>query len=262
MAMRSGGGRWSSQRPSMKPASRSRCPRPSRHFRPLCPLVPFRGRDRRVYRAGSCPRNGTCRSLRSGTGCGARGACPREQARSHTRCTMWMLRSALRLAATASWAAPFGLAAANAQTADHVRQDDRRQRLPHSELRRDGSGLLQGGRPRRPLRFVDRQGAGHRRTVRQRRLRADPLRRRAGGIERARRSATSSANRSSRSGSSSCARRSASPRTSRARPSATAAPVRPTTTKARRCSTASSIWTPARTTRSSRSRARPSGWRP
>ena len=46
---------------------------------------------------------------------------------------------------------------------DHDRQGDQRQRLPYPELRRDGPGLLQGGRPRRQLRLADRQGAGDRR---------------------------------------------------------------------------------------------------
>jgi len=36
----------------------------------------------------------------------------------------------------------------------------------------------------RPLRLADRQGAGHRRPLRQSRFRADPLRRRTGGVER------------------------------------------------------------------------------
>ncbi len=64
------------------------------------------------------------------------------------------------------------------------RQGDRRKRLPHSKLRRDGSGLLQGGRARCPLRVFDGKGAGDCRALGQRRLRADPLRRRPGRVER------------------------------------------------------------------------------
>ena len=85
------------------------------------------------------------------------------------------------------------------------------------------------------LRHVDRPGAGDRRPVRQRRLHPDPVRRRAGGVERRRNplrrrpvAEVAMADRGA-------ARTSPSPRTLRARPSATAAPAPPTTTKARRC---------------------------
>ena len=133
-----------------------------------------------------------------------------------------------------------GLGAGAGADQDHRRQGGRRRRPAHSELHRDGQGLLQGRRPRRALRRAGGPAADDGGAVRQPRFRPDPVRRRAGGAEAAPSSATSSASRSSRSGSSSPSRRSRRSRTSRARRWATPASAPPTTTRARPRSSASS----------------------
>ena len=57
---------------------------------------------------------------------------------------MRLLRSISMPVAALAFATLLALGAAQAQTKITVGKIDRRQRLPHPELRRDGPGLLQG----------------------------------------------------------------------------------------------------------------------
>ena len=140
----------------------------------------------------------------------------------------------------------------------HHRKGDRRRRFPRSDLRRAGRGLLQSRRPGCQARRIAGQRPGHRRSVRQSRLRADPLGRRPSGAERRqdhvhrRQIAEIAVDHHDAPGH----QQAGGPQGQDA--GLSAAPAAPTTTRRRRCCTASFTWMPARITRSSRSRASPS----